>query len=113
MRRQLWTFLVNTTAFYLAAQVLPIHAATPWTYLWAGFVLTLVNFFLRPLLILLTFPLNLLTVGLFTLVVNTWMLMLTAVFLPGLVIPGFGVAFLAALLISLVNWLAKTLRLLR
>ncbi|KLU61487.1 membrane protein of unknown function [Peptococcaceae bacterium CEB3] len=109
MRRQLLTFILNTLALVLAAQFLPIHAATPLSYIWAGLLLGLVNFFLRPLLIILTLPLNLLTVGLFTLIVNTWMLMLTAALLPGLAIPGFGTAFLAALIISLANRLGKPL----
>lgn len=104
MKKQILRVLVNTLAFFVAAQLLPIEAATSLHYLWAGIVLGLINIFIRPLLIILTIPFNLLTLGIFTLIVNTWMIMLTSWVMPGFIVPGFGVAFLTSVIISLANW---------
>jgi len=69
----------------------------------AALVLGLVNAFVRPLAILLTLPLTLLTFGLFLLVVNALMLMLAAALVPGFSVRGFGPAFWGALLLALFN----------
>lgn len=110
MKRQIYRVLVNTFAFFVAAQFLPIVATTPLHFLWAGIVLGLVNLMIRPILIILTIPLNFLTLGVFTLVVNTWMIMLTSGVVPGFYVPGFGVAFLASIMVSLANWGFKKIR---
>lgn len=104
MNRQIYRVLINTLAFFLAAQFLPIHAATLLHFLGAGLVLSLINLLIRPVLIILTIPLNLLTLGVFTIVINTWMIMLTSGFLPGFSIPGFGVALIVSIIVSLANW---------
>ena len=110
MKRQIYRVLVSTLAFFLAAQLLPIVASTPLHFLWAGIVLGLVNLMIRPVLIILTIPLNLITLGVFTLIINTWMIMLTSGLLPGFYVPGFGVAFLVSLIVSLVNWGFREIR---
>ena len=110
MKRQIYRVLVSTLAFFLAAQLLPIVASTPLHFLWAGIVLGLVNLMIRPVLIILTIPLNLITLGVFTLIINTWMIMLTSGLLPGFYVPGFGIAFLASILVSLANWGFKEIR---
>ena len=71
MNRQIYRVLVNTIAFFIAAQFLPIAAATPLHFLLAGIVLGLVNRIIRPILIILTIPINLISLGVFTLVINT------------------------------------------
>lgn len=68
----------------------------------AALVLGVVNAFVRPLVVLLTLPLNLLTLGLFTLVINTLMLYLVAA-VTSLDIANFWSAFLGALLIAIVS----------
>ena len=110
MKRQIYRVIVSTLAFFLAAQFLPIVASTPLHFLWAGIVLSLVNLMIRPVLIILTIPLNLITLGVFTLIINTWMIMLTSGLLPGFHVPGFGVAFLVSLIVSLVNWGFREIR---
>ena len=67
----------------------------------ATVVLGLLNAFLRPLVILLTLPVTILTLGLFTLVINGVMFYLAANLVSGFHVTGFGTAFLAALLFSL------------
>ena len=111
MKRQIYRVLVSTLAFIIVAQFLPIMATTPLHFLWAGIVLGLVNLLIRPALIILTIPLNLITLGVFTLIINTWMVMLTSGLLPGFYVPGFGVAFLVSIMVSLANWGLKELKL--
>ncbi|WP_425804064.1 phage holin family protein [Desulfitobacterium sp. Sab5] len=104
MKKQITRALINTLAFFLAAQFLPIIAATPLHFLGAGIILALINMVIRPLLILLAIPLNLVTLGLFTLVINAWMIQLTSGLMPGFYVPGFKAALFTAILISLGNW---------
>jgi putative membrane protein len=73
----------------------------------AAGILGIVNAVIRPVVIILTLPINLLTLGLFTLVINAAMLMIVASIVPGLVIESFKAAFLGAILISLISWLVN------
>jgi len=108
MSKLVLSALVNAVALFVGANLFQgIWVYSPLTFLWAGILLALVNMVIRPILVLLTLPFSLLSLGLFVLVVNTWMLMLTAFFMPGLRIQGFGTAFLAALVIALFNWPLK------
>jgi putative membrane protein len=81
------------------------------TVLAAAVVLAIVNAYVRPLVVLLTLPLNILTLGLFTLVINALMLKLVSWLIPGFHIETFWTAIGAALVISLVstvlNWILK------
>jgi putative membrane protein len=70
----------------------------------AAGIFGVVNAVIRPVVLLLTLPINLLTLGLFTLVVNAAMLMLVSVLVPGFVIESFRSAFFGALVISLISW---------
>ena len=65
--------------------------------------LGVVNAFVRPVMVLLTLPLTVLTLGLFLLVVNALMLWLVAAFVPGIRVQGFGPALLGSLLLTLLN----------
>ncbi len=70
----------------------------------AGLVLGIVNALVRPLLVFLTLPATILTLGLFLLVINALMLRLAAALAPGLTVRGFGAAFLGALLLSVFSF---------
>ena len=77
--------------------------------LWlAAFLLGLVNAILRPLLILITLPLTLLTLGLFLFVVNGCMVLLVAWLMPSFHLAGLGPAILASVIVGLTGWLANT-----
>ncbi len=96
--------IVNIVGFYLAARFFPeITYDHPSALLWAGLVLGVVNVLVRPILVLLTLPIKILTFGLFTLVINTLMVLLTASLIGGLHIPGFWYAFAVAIFISILN----------
>lgn len=69
----------------------------------AGF-LGIVNAVIRPIVLILTLPINILTLGLFTLVINAALLELVAYVVPGFVVESFSAALLGALLISVVSW---------
>jgi putative membrane protein len=72
-------------------------------------VLGLVNAFVRPVMVLLTLPLTVLTFGLFLLVVNALMLWLVAALAPGIQVRGFGAALLGSLLLTLLNMAVASL----
>lgn len=110
MRRWMLAILGNVLAFYVASLIFPgISVESPLTFFIAGFILGLVNLLIRPLILVLTLPLNFLTLGIFTLVINAWMVMFTSFLLPGLDIQGFWLALGTSLIISLANWLVKGL----
>jgi putative membrane protein len=75
----------------------------------AALILGLVNAFIRPVLWLLTLPLTVLTFGLFALVINALMIMLTAAMVKGFEVDGFGSALLAALVMALLGLLGFAL----
>jgi putative membrane protein len=70
----------------------------------AAGIFGVINAVIRPVVLVLTLPINLLTLGLFTLVVNAAMLMLVSALVPGFVIESFRSAFFGALVISLISW---------
>ena len=86
-----------------------IYIDTPGTVVLAGALLGVVNAFVRPVAILLTFPFTILTLGLFLLVVNAAMLGLVALLLPGFRLDGFWTAVLAALIVSITGWIGSAL----
>jgi putative membrane protein len=97
--------LVNAATIALAAALIPglhLDGATP--ALLAGVVLGLINALVRPVLVVLTLPLTLLTLGLFLLVLNGLCLAATAWLVPGFDIDGFLPAVLGALFVSVVSW---------
>lgn len=89
----------------LLAPKLQIDSAT--TLVLAGLLLGVVNAFVRPLAVVITFPMTVLTLGLFLLVVNAAMLGLVALFLPGFRIEGFWTALLASIIVSLTGWVGS------
>jgi putative membrane protein len=104
--RFLLRLLLNGVAVLFAAWLIPgLRVDTPATAIVAGIALGLVNAIVRPLLLLLTLPLTLLTLGLFIFVVNAICLALVAWLVPGFSISGFGAALIGAIVISLVSWL--------
>jgi len=97
--------LINAAALWVAASLIPgITLADVGSTLLAALVLGLVNAIVRPVLIFLTLPITLLTLGLFIFVLNAFCLWLTSRLVPGFTVHGFGAAFLGALVISVVSW---------
>jgi putative membrane protein len=102
--------VVYTLALLLAAHVVPgIGLDGLVSALVAGLLLGLVNAIVRPVLVVLTFPITLLTLGLFLLVLNAFCLWLVSLFVSGFHVAGFWSAFWGALLVSVVSWILTAL----
>jgi putative membrane protein len=98
--------LVNAMAILVAAAVVPgIEVSGVAATLGAGLVLGLVNALIRPILLILTLPLTLLTLGLFLFVLNALCLWLTSALVKGFTVHSFWAALFGALLVSVVSWL--------
>jgi putative membrane protein len=96
---------VVAIGLWLASLILPgIHIPSPWSLIAAALLLGVVNAFVRPILVILTFPITLLTLGLFLLVINGLMIELVAWLLPGFVVAGLGWAILASIIVTLTSW---------
>lgn len=93
---------------WLATKVLPgLQFDTATTLLVAALLLGIVNAVIRPIALVLTLPLTLVTLGLFLPVVNAAMLGLVALLLPGFAISGFWTAVGASLIVSVTSWVAS------
>jgi putative membrane protein len=96
-------------AILLASYFVPgIRVDTLSTAIIAACVLGLINIFVKPILVLLTLPLSILTLGLFYFFVNAFLLKLVAHLVSGFVVKDFFSAFLGSLIISFVSWLANS-----
>ncbi|HEY1662476.1 MAG TPA: phage holin family protein [Verrucomicrobiae bacterium] len=104
--RFLGKWAINTLAVAVAVELLGKHIiCQPWYYLLiASFLLGLLNAFIRPILLLLALPLVILTLGLFTLVINALLLRVVGLLLaPNFQVDTFWSAFLGALIISIIS----------
>lgn len=100
--------LICALGLWLAAALLPgIYISGPGTLLLAALLLGIVNAVVRPVLILLTLPITVVTLGLFLLVVNAATLGLVANLLDGFTIAGFFSALFGALIVSATGWIAS------
>lgn len=75
------------------------------TALLVALVLGLLNVFIKPLFVILTLPINILTLGLFTLVINAVIIMMVSALVPGFKVDGFWNAMLFSIVLSIVMWL--------
>jgi putative membrane protein len=98
-------WLVLTSAILLAAYLFEgINVSGFFSAFWAAAILGILNALLRPILFLLTLPINILTFGLFTFVINAILLQMASGVISGFEVTGFWPAFFGALVISLVSW---------
>ena len=103
-------WLINTLALFAIPQLLDsVKIDSFATALLASLVLGLVNTLLRPILILLTLPVTLLSLGLFIFVINGLMFWAAADLVKGFQVDNFGAAILGALIYSLLSWALSTL----
>lgn len=97
-------WFVATLSIGIAAYIVPGVTITFIGALIAAVVLGALNLLIRPILLILTLPITILTLGLFSLVINALLVMLAAVLVPGFSVAGFWTAFLFALVLAIVNW---------
>ncbi len=99
---------IGMLGLWIAQAIVPgVHIEGTLTLFLAALLLGLVNAVVRPLLVILTLPITLLTLGLFLLVVNAAMLGLVAALLDGFTISGFWAAVGGSLVVSVVTWAAS------
>lgn len=97
-------WIVSAIAIAVAAYLVPGVTATASGAFIAAVVLGALNLFIRPVLIILTLPINLLTLGLFSLIINALLVMLASELVHGFSVVGFWAAFFFAIALSVVNW---------
>lgn len=108
MVRFILSILIAAAGLWLSARIIPGVTADGWTTLIiAGFLLGIVNAIVRPVVTVLTFPLTLVTLGLFLLVVNAAMIGLVAWFLDGLAVAGLWPGIQAAVVTGVVSWIGQ------
>ena len=100
--------LISAAGLWIVSVLVPgMDISGMGTLLAAAFLLGLVNALVRPVLIFLTLPLTILSLGLFLLVINAAMLGLVAWLLPGFVLSGFFAALFGSLIVSVISWCAS------
>jgi putative membrane protein len=100
--------LIAACGLWLASKIVPgIHVLSWESLLAAAFLLGIVNAIVRPILILLTLPFTLITLGLFLLVINGLMLELVALFLHGFQVHGIVAAILGSIVVGLTGWVGS------
>ncbi len=98
-------WVVAALAIGIAAYLVPGVQVTPLGAFALAVFLGLINLFVRPFITILTLPLTILTLGLFSLVINAFIVLAASAVVPGFTVSGFVTAFLFALLLALVNTL--------
>jgi len=95
-------------AVWVTSQILPGVVVSPFSVAFiVGACLTLFNMVIKPILSILTLPLNLLTFGLFSLVINSAIFWYLGTLVTGFTVDKFSTAFIGAILVSVINWLFK------
>ena len=108
--RLLLGWAINAAALFLLPYLVPaVQVSSFGTALVVALVIGLLNTFIRPVLFVLTLPITVLTLGLFTLVLNGLMFWLAARFIEGFSVVGFWWAVLAALIYSIISWAISSL----
>ena len=103
-------WLIGAISIILVGYLVPgIHIASLWAALLAALVLGVFNAVLRPLLIILTLPITILTLGLFTLFINAGIFLLASTIIKGFTVDSFGAAFIGSLVLWLINWAISTI----
>ncbi len=107
MQKLLVRWVGNVVALFVAAWILSgiSYGDQWWTLFIAAAVFTVVNAWVKPVLTVLSIPFIVLTLGLFYFLINVFMLYLTDWLVPDFEIRSFGWAVLAAIIVSIVNWL--------
>jgi putative membrane protein len=96
-------WIVLTIAILVAAYLVPGVHVTLIGAIVLAVVLGLINVFIRPVVGILTLPINILTLGIFSLILNAVIIMLLALLVPGFGVTGFWAAFFFSIVLSLIN----------
>ncbi|PYO42761.1 MAG: hypothetical protein DMD33_08825 [Gemmatimonadetes bacterium] len=109
MKGFLFRLLITALGLWAAAKIVPGVQLDGWgNLLIAALLLGIVNAVIRPVILILTLPLTVLTLGLFILVVNGISLAVVAWLMPGFTLSGLGPAILGSIIVGLTSWFAST-----
>ena len=99
-------WLLSAVAIIITAKLIPgIQVASFWTAIWLALLLGLINAVIRPILVLVTLPINILTLGLFTFVINGLLVMFASSIIKGFGVGGFLNAVLFSIVFSVISYL--------
>ncbi|MCF7820554.1 MAG: phage holin family protein [Candidatus Pacebacteria bacterium] len=102
------TWFISTVALLISAWLIPgAKINSFWSALLVALMLGIVNAVIRPVLVFLTLPINILTLGFFTLIINGLMVWLVAIILPGFSISSFWVAIIFSVILALITWIIE------
>lgn len=108
--RILFLWIINALAVLLAAYLVPgIHVTGFYAALLVALVLGLVNLVFRPLLVILTLPINILSLGLFTFIINGFLFWFVSTIIKGFEVRGFWAAVIGSLVVTVVSWFGRQL----
>jgi putative membrane protein len=103
-------WLIMTAAILIAAYIIPgIGVAGIWTALVLAVVFGIVNITIKPLLVIITLPVNILTLGLFTFVINALLVLLVSTIVKGFTVSGFWAALLFSIVLSVVSYILNVI----
>jgi len=89
---------------FIVTKITPITYSSPWDLVWAALVLIFFNAIVKPILIIITLPAVLLSLGLFLLIINALLLYWVPTFVHGFHVPSFGWAFIGSIILSVITW---------
>lgn len=102
--------LITALSLIAISYLVPgISVSSFYTALIVAIVFGILNIFVKPLIVLLTLPINILTLGLFTLVINAFLFWLASNFVPGFAVAGFVASVVGALVLSVLKWFGEKL----
>lgn len=99
-------WIIISASVFVTSKIIPGVIIDPvYTVLIVGACLTLFNMFIKPIINVLTLPLNIITLGLFSLVINGALFYYLGTFIKGFSVSTFYAAFVGAILVSIINWI--------
>ena len=102
----IFKWLISASAIIISAYLIPgITIASFWTALWLSLFLGVLNVIVKPILVLLTLPINILTLGLFTFVINATIILLASSVIKGFFVDGFIAAMLFSIVLSILSYI--------
>ena len=102
-------WIILTVSIIIASYLLEgIHISSFFSAFLAAAALGILNALFRPILLILTLPINILTLGLFTFIINALMLKMASGIIPGFEVHGFWTAVIGSLIISVISWLLNS-----
>jgi putative membrane protein len=106
----IFQWFISALAIIIAAYLVPEVSVTLEGAIIAAVVLAAFNLLIRPILVVLTFPITILTLGFFSLVINALLVMLASSLVPGFFVTGFWAALFFALVLAIINWVFNSWR---